>query len=197
MHVPYRVHMAPRSRLELHGVLGLQAVEGLGCSEHEWWMGQGVFEGPGPLCGPCLTRMGCKGPGCMEHAGSRQICGAVSVSGVGLCGAEDSETLRIQTAQSLRVTMPQAHKAWYLWDPTSWTHPTLGTLGGSANGGSWHASMAGRCLGLWRGTGDGDMQLSVGVSRAMWHGVDDGAGHPSWHCWPVGTRVQGIGAWRQ
>lgn len=142
-------------------------MEGLGCSEHDWCLGQGMFEAPGPLYGPCLRCTVCKDPKCMEHAGSRQICGAVNVSGAGLPGADDTETCRVQAAQGLRVTMSQAPKVCYLWDPTPWTHPTLAMLDGRADSGSWHASMAERCLGLWRGVGHGDIQLGVGFSRAV------------------------------
>lgn len=77
--------------------------------------------------------------------------------------------------------MPQVHRAWYLQGPTPWSHPTLAVMGGRASGRPECASVAWKCWGLRRGVRDGDMQLGIGFSRAMRHGVGEGTGHPSWY----------------
>lgn len=87
--------------------------------------------------------------------------------------------------------MSQLHRA---WGPTPWSHPTLAVPEGRADGSPWRASAAWRCWGLRKGVGDGDTQLGVGFSRAMWHRVGDGSGHPSWHRWHS-VRDQGAGHW--
>lgn len=104
---------------ELHRTLGVQAVEGLGRTGHEGCMEQGAFEAPGALHGWCLRRTGCKCPGCMGHAGSGEVCGAVSVYGAGvLWGLRCRRSRGTQGApQGLRRTVSQVHRGWYLWGP--------------------------------------------------------------------------------
>lgn len=60
-------------------MFGVQAV-GAGC------VGQGVFEAPRVLHGWCLCCTGYEGPTHVGHAGSGELCEAVSVYVAQVCG---------------------------------------------------------------------------------------------------------------